>query len=204
MPGVSTLEILGLTFNPFNRTLQSMRMLLIQPDIHGRFPPLCLLPLCLVAIKLTFLLFSTYDIIAFFKILAGRRVSFLFIYYVQPGDTLYQIARRYNTTVQRLLEINNLSDPDTLTVGMKLNIDAPAAGEAGEGAESGDPYVARLFDGILHILAADRLRYSRGEPVRLSLLKILLPLPQLPCITGRASGLILPPSGRGGKCGAGR
>ncbi|MEW5898951.1 MAG: LysM domain-containing protein, partial [Bacillota bacterium] len=67
---------------------------------------------------------------------------FLFVYYVQPGDTLYQIARRYNTTVQRLLELNNLPDPDMLTVGMKLQIDAPAPGEAGEGAGSDDPYVA--------------------------------------------------------------
>jgi len=96
----------------------------------------------------------------------------LFVYYVQPGDTLYQIARRYNTTVQRLLELNNLPDPDMLTVGMQLQIDAPAPGEAGEGAGSADPYVARLFDGILHILATDRLLYSRGEPVRLSLLKV--------------------------------
>ncbi|MEW6426069.1 MAG: BsuPI-related putative proteinase inhibitor [Bacillota bacterium] len=99
-------------------------------------------------------------------------MSFLVIYYVQPGDTLYQIAQRYNTTVQRLLELNDLPDPDMLTVGMKLNIDAPFAGGGGEESESGDPYVSRLFDGILHIIATDRLRYLRGEPVRLSLVKV--------------------------------
>lgn len=40
-------------------------------------------------------------------------------YIVQKGDTLYSIARRFNTTVQYLKDINNLTT-DTLTIGMKL------------------------------------------------------------------------------------
>ena len=31
------------------------------------------------------------------------------VYIVQPGDTIYGIAKTYNTSVQRLRELNNLN-----------------------------------------------------------------------------------------------
>lgn len=87
-------------------------------------------------------------------------------YYVQSGDTLYKIARRYNTTVERILELNNIPDPGVLMVGMKLIIDTPSSGE------ETDPYTARLFGGILHVIATGRSRYLRGETIDLSLVKV--------------------------------
>ena len=39
---------------------------------------------------------------------------------VQRGDTLGKIARRYNTTVSEIAELNNLSDPDLIYVGQRL------------------------------------------------------------------------------------
>lgn len=89
----------------------------------------------------------------------------MLVHTVQPGDTLYEIARRYNTTVERILELNDIPDPNLLTVGMKLNIAAPGA------SEGADPFAARLFDSILHIIGTDRPRYLRGETIRLSLVK---------------------------------
>jgi LysM repeat protein len=47
------------------------------------------------------------------------------IYVVQPGDTLSVIAKRYDTTVDRLVEINGLGSPDKLRVGMRLLIPGP-------------------------------------------------------------------------------
>ncbi len=41
---------------------------------------------------------------------------------VQPGDTLSAIASRYNTTVQTLLNINPLPNPDILSVGQVLRL----------------------------------------------------------------------------------
>jgi len=38
-------------------------------------------------------------------------------YTVQPGDNLYRIAVRFETTVARLSSLNNLSDPAKLSVG---------------------------------------------------------------------------------------
>src|SRR5262245_64782380 len=42
------------------------------------------------------------------------------IYRVQPGDTLYSIARRHGVSVGRLVELNNLVDPDVLVAGLDL------------------------------------------------------------------------------------
>ena len=47
-------------------------------------------------------------------------------YTVQPGDSLSAIATRYNTTVDALLSLNNLANPNTLYVGQKLLV--PGAG----------------------------------------------------------------------------
>ena len=43
-------------------------------------------------------------------------------YVVQKGDTLYKIAQKYNTTVNKLKEINNLTS-DILKIGQVLKID---------------------------------------------------------------------------------
>jgi len=41
---------------------------------------------------------------------------------VQWGDTLYSIAARFGTTVEALVQLNNLSDPHRLQVGQRLII----------------------------------------------------------------------------------
>jgi LysM repeat protein len=43
-------------------------------------------------------------------------------YVVQPGDTLYSIAVRYDTTVQALMVANNLSNPNLIYVGQTLRV----------------------------------------------------------------------------------
>lgn len=46
---------------------------------------------------------------------------------VQPGETLYRIARRYGLTVSALAAYNHLSDPTRLSVGQVLRIPARGA-----------------------------------------------------------------------------
>ena len=41
------------------------------------------------------------------------------IYIVQKGDSLYQIAKKFNTTIEKLKELNNLKN-NMLTIGMEL------------------------------------------------------------------------------------
>lgn len=44
------------------------------------------------------------------------------IYVVQNGDTLWKIAKRYHTTVENIVNINELEDPDIIKPGDKLII----------------------------------------------------------------------------------
>lgn len=43
-------------------------------------------------------------------------------YIVQSGDTLYDIALRYDVEIEAIIEANDLTDPDTLQVGQELII----------------------------------------------------------------------------------
>jgi flagellum-specific peptidoglycan hydrolase FlgJ len=44
------------------------------------------------------------------------------VYIVKKGDTLSAIARRYKTTVQSLVKLNNIKNPDLIRVGQKLRL----------------------------------------------------------------------------------
>lgn len=46
------------------------------------------------------------------------------IYIVQPGDTLYDIARKYGTHVENLVDFNYLDDPDLIFTGQSLVVTA--------------------------------------------------------------------------------
>lgn len=54
------------------------------------------------------------------------------IYYVKPGDSLYEIAREYNVTVSELKSRNNL-ESEMLIVGQKLYISVPASDNPDDG-----------------------------------------------------------------------
>ena len=43
-------------------------------------------------------------------------------YTVRSGDTLYKIARRHGTTVQRLCQLNGITENTTLRIGQKLKL----------------------------------------------------------------------------------
>jgi hypothetical protein len=44
------------------------------------------------------------------------------IYVVQRGDTLYSLARRFGTTVDALMQLNNIANPNQIYVGQRLRI----------------------------------------------------------------------------------
>lgn len=57
------------------------------------------------------------------------------IYYtVVAGDTLWDIARKYNTTYQELARINNIPNPNLIYVGQKIKV-----GDDGGGTVTPDP-----------------------------------------------------------------
>lgn len=52
-------------------------------------------------------------------------------YIVQSGDTLGSIAQQYGISLETLMQNNNLTDPNLLSVGMSLNVPAPDPGAVG-------------------------------------------------------------------------
>jgi len=62
-------------------------------------------------------------------------------YVVRPGDTLYAIARTTNTDFDTIKRLNNLSDPNQLTVGqvLRLTATARASGPTGGASATGSP-----------------------------------------------------------------
>ena len=44
------------------------------------------------------------------------------LYVVSCGDTLWKIAKKYNTTVDALAKLNNIEDPEKINVGDKIFI----------------------------------------------------------------------------------
>jgi LysM repeat protein len=43
-------------------------------------------------------------------------------YIVREGDTLYEISLRYDVDMDTLIELNDLSDPNALSVGQEIKI----------------------------------------------------------------------------------
>ena len=101
-------------------------------------------------------------------------------YEVQPGDTLFSIARRYGTTVEAIVAANGLADPSAIEVGHVLVIPGgdgptptPAAGFAQviRKADAGSKTVFLTFDAgsdtgftgqILDILKANSIVAAFG------------------------------------------
>lgn len=52
---------------------------------------------------------------------AGTNPNNMFMYTVKRGDTLYSIARKYNTTVQKIIDLNYLKS-NNLSIGQVLRI----------------------------------------------------------------------------------
>ncbi|NLK37890.1 MAG: LysM peptidoglycan-binding domain-containing protein, partial [Epulopiscium sp.] len=54
--------------------------------------------------------------------LVQRTVSSAAIYVVQEGDSLWSIAKKYNTTVDEILAVNDIENPELIYPGQKLLI----------------------------------------------------------------------------------
>lgn len=71
---------------------------------------------------------------------------------IRPGDTLFGLARRYNTTVQAIINVNPGINPNTLPVGELICIPNPTPGRPfPEACPNGTPYVIKPGDTFFSI-----------------------------------------------------
>ena len=52
----------------------------------------------------------------------GKYRGAVFMYTIQPGETLAVLAHRFGTTVRVLRELNNITDPDQVKAGTVILI----------------------------------------------------------------------------------
>ena len=57
---------------------------------------------------------------------------------VKPGETLSEIAERYGTSVQRLMQLNNLRSPQDLWAGSRIQVPGAAGSSGSRGGGSGN------------------------------------------------------------------
>ena len=57
---------------------------------------------------------------------------------VKPGETLSEIAERYGTSVQRLMQLNNLRSPQDLWAGSRIQVPGAAGSSTSRGGGSGN------------------------------------------------------------------
>jgi LysM repeat protein len=74
-------------------------------------------------------------------------------YIVQRGDTLYGIALRFNTTVEALATLNNITNPNAITAGTILNV--PGTGNTGGPTGGPSTHVVRPGDNAFRIAIAN-------------------------------------------------
>lgn len=72
------------------------------------------------------------------------------IYRVQSGDNLYAIARKYNTTADELMRINNLSS-SLLSIGQELRIPVSGSTEPVEPSPNYVDYIVKSGDSLYSI-----------------------------------------------------
>lgn len=70
-------------------------------------------------------------------------------YFVQRGETLYHIARRYQTTVHAIVAANRLEDPNAITPGQALII--PRPGEVPSPPPGGIVHLVRPGETVFHL-----------------------------------------------------
>ena len=71
-------------------------------------------------------------------------------YVVKSGDSLYSIARKYNTTVDELKRLNNLSS-NVLSIGQVLKIPSSESNNTGSGTGTTNTYVVKNGDNLYSI-----------------------------------------------------
>ena len=72
------------------------------------------------------------------------------IYIVKSGDSLYSIARKYNTTVDEIKRLNNLSN-NVLSIGQVLKIPSSESSNTGSGTGTSNTYVVKSGDNLYSI-----------------------------------------------------
>src|SRR5690606_27985815 len=72
-------------------------------------------------------------------------------YTVKKGDTLSHIAKRFGTTVNELVRLNNIKNPNLIYPGQKLKINGSASSKSTSSSRAQQYYIVKKGDTLSHI-----------------------------------------------------
>ena len=70
---------------------------------------------------------------------------------VKPGDTLGELAERYGTTVERLMQLNGLRSPQDLWAGSRIRVPGGGSGPSYGGGSGGGNYTVKAGETLSEI-----------------------------------------------------
>jgi spore germination protein len=120
-------------------------------------------------------------------------------YTVQPGDTLWRIAQRFGVTIEEIVRLNNISDPNRIIPGQVLLIPAaPTPGPQQYTVQPGDTLwrIAQRFGTTVEAIAAlnnitDPNRIFPGQVLLIpSALPVPPPQPTPPPVTPKYRAIV--------------
>ncbi len=85
--------------------------------------------------------------------------QYMITYIVQNGDTLSSIAAKFNTTVQSIVSINNISNPNLIYTGQILKIETSINTE-NRGENSSSLYIVQKGDTLINIAKKFGVNYK--------------------------------------------
>ena len=95
----------------------------------------------------------------------------MFLYEMLPGESLEDIAQRFDTTMEKILKANGLADPSLIQAGTVMCI--PGQPELMFFPFPVDLNLAalRVVDGLFYVLYTDRPFYTPGQPAHMMFIK---------------------------------
>lgn len=120
-----------------------------------------------------------------------------FDYTVQWYDTLFSLARRFNTTVDAIVALNGLTDPNSIRVGQVLKINGTTSGSSAPSSE----YVVQPGDTLYSIArrfgtSVDAIRLANGivNPWYISVgQKLTIPQATVPASSASGTSYVVEP-----------
>ncbi|MDW7673633.1 MAG: BsuPI-related putative proteinase inhibitor [Bacillota bacterium] len=94
-----------------------------------------------------------------------------FTHEIQPGETLEQLASRFDTTVSDIMAINDIQNPQRITARIIIRIPVPMVPPSVPSPRPMPSFSTRIIGDLLYVLSTDRMLYRRNQPVRITLVK---------------------------------
>ncbi|GGF26653.1 hypothetical protein GCM10010954_27140 [Halobacillus andaensis] len=98
-----------------------------------------------------------YQFVTVSDLLSGKPSSASGTYTVKAGDTLYSLARKYNTTVSKLVSENQLSNANVIRIGQVLKIPGQTTGSPPSGSKT---YTVKAGDTLYSIARLNQTTVS--------------------------------------------